>query len=105
MIKNSHKRKIHRQLGFAFFLLAASHISEVKFFMRNISYIPKILTAKFIFMILDLKVTEVAKEIHVANSTVSMYLTGERKSIELELYLIEKVFDIKIKDYCVNEAD
>lgn len=56
-------------------------------------------------MILDLKVTEVAKEIHVANSTVSMYLTGERKSIELELYLIEKVFDIKIKDYCVNEAD
>ncbi len=73
--------------------------------MQNISYIPKILTAKFIFMILDLKVTEVAKEIHVANSTVSMYLTGERKSIELELYLIEKVFDIKIKDYCVNEPD
>lgn len=73
--------------------------------MQNISYIPKILTAKFIFMILDLKVTEVAKDIHVANSTVSMYLTGERKSIELELYLIEKVFDIKIKDYCVNEVD
>lgn len=55
-------------------------------------------------MILDLKVTQVAQEIHVANSTVSMYLNGERKSPELELYVIEKVFKIKIKEFVTNDS-
>ncbi len=72
--------------------------------MQNLIISPKILTVKFIFMILDLKVTQVAQEIHVANSTVSMYLNGERKSPELELYVIEKVFKIKIKEFVTNDS-
>ena len=72
--------------------------------MQNLIISPKILTVKFIFMLLDLKVTQVAQEIHVANSTVSMYLNGERKSPELELYVIEKVFKIKIKEFVINDS-
>ena len=72
--------------------------------MQNLIISPKILTVKFIFMLLDLKVTQVAKDIHVANSTVSMYLNGERKSPELELYVIEKVFKMKIKEFVTNDS-
>ncbi len=72
--------------------------------MQNLIISPKILTVKFIFMLLDLKVTQVAQEIHVANSTVSMYLNGERKSPELELYVIEKIFKIKIKEFVTNDS-
>ena len=72
--------------------------------MQNLIISPKILTVKFIFMLLDLKVTQVAKDIHVANSTVSMYLNGERKSPELELYVIEKIFKIKIKEFVTNDS-
>lgn len=72
--------------------------------MPNLYISPKLLTVKFIFMLLDLKVTQVAKEINVANSTVSMYLNGERKSPELEVFIIEKIFNIKIKEYITNET-
>ena len=73
--------------------------------MQNFELNRKIMIVNFIFMMYGLKVTKVAKDIHVANSTVSMYLTGERKCTYLELYLIEKVFNIKIKDYTLNTEE
>ena len=73
--------------------------------MQNFELNRKIMIVNFIFMMYGLKVTKVAKDIHVANSTVSMYLAGERKCTYLELYLIEKVFKIKIKDYTLNTEE
>lgn len=73
--------------------------------MQNFELNRKIMIVNFIFMMYGLKVTKVAKDIHVANSTVSMYLTRERKCTYLELYLIEKVFKIKIKDYTLNTEE
>ncbi len=73
--------------------------------MQNFELNRKIMIVNFIFMMYGLKVTKVAKDIHVANSTVSMYLAGEIKCTYLELYLIEKVFKIKIKDYTLNTEE
>lgn len=40
---------------------------------------------------------------HVSKSYVSRYLKGERNCIEIDIYMIERIFGIKVKDYIINE--
>lgn len=54
---------------------------------------------KVILNALDVKPAELARDLHLSKTQVSRYLSGERISNDLDIYLIEQVFAIKVKDY------
>lgn len=58
---------------------------------------------KIILTILNLKPAEVARKLHISKSFVSKYISGEKASSELDIYLIELIFKINIKDFARNE--
>lgn len=60
---------------------------------------------KVILTILNLKPAEMARGLNISKSLVSKYLAGERTSVELDLYLIERIFSIQVKDYTRNVSD
>lgn len=51
---------------------------------------------------LDLKSKEIEAVLHLSKSVVSRHMTGEKNNIEIDIFIIEKVFGIKIKDYSIN---
>lgn len=57
---------------------------------------------KIIFIMFDITSKEIEEHLHVTKSYVSKYLCGERISPEIDIYIIEKIFGIKIKDYSYN---
>ena len=71
--------------------------------MSNCVYCKKQILTKFIFSLLDLKSKEIQMALNISKSVVSRYLTGERGCPEIDLYIIEKIFGIKVKDYTINE--
>ncbi len=71
--------------------------------MSNCVYCKKQILTKFIFSLLDLKSKEIQMALNISKSVVSRYLTGERRCPEIDLYIIEKIFGIKVKDYTINE--
>lgn len=54
---------------------------------------------KIVLTILNLKPIEIAKSQHVSKSFVSKYMTGEKISNELDIYLIGLIFKINVKDF------
>lgn len=51
---------------------------------------------------LDLKSKEIETRLHLSKSVVSRYMTGERGCEEIDLFFIEKIFNITVKDYMIN---
>ena len=66
--------------------------------MSDCVYCKKQVLTKIIFSLLDLKSKEIQMDLHISKSVVSRYLTGERGCPEIDLYIIEKIFGIKVKD-------
>lgn len=56
----------------------------------------KKLLLKCIKAIYDIKSTDISKELYVSKSLVSKHMTGERYSILVDKYLINKCFGIKL---------
>lgn len=54
---------------------------------------------KIMLDVLEVKPIELARELHLSKTQVSRYLSGERISSEIDIYLIEQVFEIKVKAY------
>lgn len=71
--------------------------------MLTCKYCKRHIVLKVILAVLNLKPAEIARDVHVSKSFVSKYLIGERISTEIDLYLIEKIFFIKVKDFSRNE--
>ncbi len=71
--------------------------------MPNCDYSQRQIITKFIVSLLDLKSKEIQTNLNISKSVVSRYMTGERGCPQIDIYLIEKVFGIKIKDYSINE--
>ena len=70
--------------------------------MQNCADCKRKIVLKVIFTILNLKPSEIARGLNISRSLVSKYLAGERHSHELDLYLIERIFSLKVKDYARN---
>ena len=59
----------------------------------------KQLVMKSIIAIIDLKVIDIAKELHISKSLISRHLTGDLERPEVDIYIIEKLLGIKIEGY------
>lgn len=65
----------------------------------------KKLLIKIMLDVLEVRPVELARNLHLSKTQVSRYLSGERISSELDIYLIEQVFEIKVKDYARTECN
>lgn len=70
--------------------------------MQNCVWCKKIIFTKFVISLLNLKSKDIQTQLNISKSVVSRYMTGERVCPEIDIYIIEQVFGIKIKDYSVN---
>lgn len=67
--------------------------------MKICAYCQKRIIVRLVLTVLNLKPSELARELDLSESLVSKYLAGERKSNELDLFFIEQIFNIKVNDY------
>lgn len=63
------------------------------------AYCQKRIIVRLVLTVLNLKPSELSRQLNVSESLVSKYIAGERKSDELDLFFIEQIFNIKVKDY------
>lgn len=70
--------------------------------MKNCASCKKQIIIKMITTMLDLKSKEIETRLHLSKSVVSRYMTGERGCEEIDLFFIEKIFNITVKDYMIN---
>lgn len=54
---------------------------------------------RLVLTFLELKPSEIARDLHISHSLVSKYIAGERHSHDLDMFFIEQIFEIKVKDY------
>lgn len=66
--------------------------------MTNCALCPKKMILKFLMSAYNLKATDIAKKINVSDSLVRKHLEGLRYCQMVDVYLIELVFDIDIKE-------
>lgn len=69
--------------------------------MFNCVSCQKKMIVKFLVSIINLKSKDIENSLHISKSVVSRHMTGERNRPEIDIFIIEKVFGIKIKDYSV----
>jgi len=55
---------------------------------------------RILLVILNLTPTEIARKLHVSNSVISKHISGEKIYRPCDLFLIEVIFNIQIKEYC-----
>lgn len=67
--------------------------------LKNCASCRKKMLIKIILNVLDVKPSDLVREIHLSSTQVSRYLSGERDSHDIDIYLIEQVFEIKVKEY------
>ena len=63
----------------------------------------KQLVMKSILAILDLKVIDIANNLHISKSLISRHLTGELERPEVDIYIIEQLLGIKIEGYSFTD--
>ena len=71
--------------------------------MENCVNCQKKVIVRVIASIINLKSKDIEAVLHLSKSVVSRHMTGEHNRPEIDIYIIEKVFGIKIKDYSLNE--
>lgn len=71
--------------------------------MKVCAYCQKKIITRLVLTVLNIKPSELARELNLSESLVSKYLAGERKSNELDIFFIEQIFGVKVKDYDQNE--
>ena len=67
--------------------------------MKLCAYCQKRIIVRLVLTVLNLKPSELSRELNVSESLVSKYIAGERKADELDLFFIEQIFNIKVNDY------
>ena len=79
------------------------YIREELLMTKVCAYCQKKIITRLVLTVLNIKPSELARELNLSESLVSKYLAGERKSNELDLFFIEQIFELKVKDYDRNE--
>ncbi len=59
----------------------------------------KHMVLRIIFAALDFKPIEIARDLNVAKSVVSRHFHNVRAYDKVDLYIIEKIFGIRVKEY------
>ena len=67
--------------------------------METISYDQKHIIIKVMVASLDLKSSDIEEQLHISRSVVSRHLRGEREYTPIDIYIIEKFFGFKIKEF------
>lgn len=67
--------------------------------METISYDQKHIIIKVMVASLDLKSSDIEEQLHISRSVVSRHLRGEREYPPIDIYIIEKFFGLKIKEF------
>ena len=67
--------------------------------METISYDQKHIIIKVMVASLDLKSSDIEEQLHISRSVVSRHLRGEREYPSIDIYIIEKFFGFKIKEF------
>ncbi len=70
--------------------------------MQNCVHCKKQMALRVMLTVLNLKPSKIARELNISKSLVSKYLAGERGSVEIDIYLIQQLFLIQVKDYSIN---
>ena len=69
------------------------------------AYCQKRIIVRLVLTVLNLKPSELSRQLNVSESLVSKYIADERKSDELDLFFIEQIFNIKVNDYDRDEEE
>jgi transposase len=67
--------------------------------MKNIPINPVRLITVVALVVYNINSKEIQEKVHVSKSVVSRHILGERECSEINIYIIEKIFNIKIKEY------
>lgn len=71
--------------------------------MNSCAMCQKKIIVKVIATMINLKSKDIETVLHLSKSVVSRHMTGERNNIDIDIYIIERAFGIKIKDYSIND--
>ena len=71
--------------------------------MNDCAGISKKVLLKVIKDVYDINSKELESALHISRGVVSRHMTGIHNYPEIDIYIIEKMFGIKVKDYKVNE--
>ena len=75
------------------------HSREELKFMNNCAFCQKKVLLKFIMTIYNLRAADIAREINISDSLVRKHISGDRECPSVDVYIVEKVYSIKIGDY------
>ncbi len=70
--------------------------------MNNCAYCQKKIVIKVMTSIINLKSKDIEAVLHLSKSVISRHMTGEHNRPEIDIFIIEKVFGIKIKEYSLD---
>ena len=65
--------------------------------MMNCAFCQKKITIKFILSIYGISATEIANAVHLSKSMVWKHLNGDSYNENIDIYIINKVFGLKIE--------
>lgn len=67
--------------------------------MDNCTYCKKQMAVKILVSMMDMKSKEIEVALHISKSVVSRHLRGERNYPKIDIYIIERLLGIEIKEY------
>ena len=71
--------------------------------METCDFCRKQFVIRTIVSVINLKSRDIENGLHLSRSVVSRHLAGEKNRPEIDIYIVERLLGIKIKDYCVTE--
>ncbi|MBO6087963.1 ArsR family transcriptional regulator [bacterium] len=70
--------------------------------MATITYDQKLILVRVMVATLDLKSSDIEQHLHISRSVVSRHLRGERDYPPIDMYLVEKFFGVRIKEFIID---
>ena len=98
IIRFNLKKKL-LQLEYRF----VSYIREELRIMEICNFCKKQFIIKTIMTIINLKSRDIENELHLSKSIVSRHITGKMNRPEIDIYIVERLLGIKIKDYEIKD--
>lgn len=69
--------------------------------MATITYEQKLILVRVMVASLDLKSSDIEKQLNISRSVVSRHLRGERDYPPIDMFLVEKFFGVRIKEFII----
>ena len=67
--------------------------------MNTCAYWQKKMIIKLITATMDLKSKDIQEGLNMSKSVVSRHFTGEKENIDIDIFIIEQLLGVKIKEY------